>query len=79
MALADHLIREGIASLHETRIAAAAELAAGGMPPGQIRGVLFAIDREIERLEEAVAILLAAEDPPALIVPADHPFLPGFH
>lgn len=77
MALADHLLREGIADLRTSRARAEIELAERGVSPGTIRGELFLIDREIERLEEALATLYRAEHPEPILVPADHPLLPG--
>jgi hypothetical protein len=79
MSLASHLIREGIADLRQTRARAEIELAERGVAPGVIRGELFLIDREIERLEEALAVLREAEGPVPIMVGADHPLLPGFH
>jgi hypothetical protein len=79
MALATHLLREGIADLRTTRAKAEIELRERGAPAGLIRGELFLIDREIERLEEALAILHQAENPLSILVPADHPMLPGIH
>lgn len=77
MSLALHLLREGIADLVETRAKAQLELAERNAAPGLIRGELFLIDREIERLEEAHAVLFERENPASILVPANHPLLPG--
>jgi hypothetical protein len=79
MSLATHLIAEGIADLRQTRAKAELELTERGAAPGLIRGELFLIDREIERLEEAFAVLQQAENPNPIMVSADHPLLPGIH
>lgn len=71
------LLREGIASLRETRAQAFAELTAAGRSPGDIKGVLWRIDQQIADVEEAIATLELAENPTMLVVPSDHPCLPG--
>lgn len=73
-----HLIREAIKDMKATRKAAAVELEANSAPRGAIRGTLFAIDRDIERLEEDLETLEFMHSPQEMEAEASL-YLPGFH